>query len=162
MLGSNGASGKNSFYLPVLLSEIWALRASSIPPNICLRILSHGCASTNDTCKLWIHIFKTTNGREQNYESIRPNYEQAFFFCSRSHFRTTNANFPTTNGHFLTAITGPQSENCRLRMYQESSYETKIREGKKTTTKLWSSRKGSTIRLEVITFIHLFCFGNLM
>ena len=38
--------------------------------------MSRRCASTDDVCKLRIHVFKTTNGQEQNYESTRPNYEK--------------------------------------------------------------------------------------
>ena len=42
-----------------LLLKIWVLQASSIQPNFRLRFWSHGCASTNDTCKLRIHVTKT-------------------------------------------------------------------------------------------------------
>ena len=77
-------SGDTQLTFPVLFSKFWDLRTSSSQPNFRLRFLSHGCASTNDVCKLQIHVFKTTNGQEQNYESMRPNYEKVLD-RSRSH-----------------------------------------------------------------------------
>ena len=60
----------------VLFPKFWDLRTSSSQPKLRLRFLSPGCVSTNDVCKLRIHVLKTTSGQEQNYESIRPNYEK--------------------------------------------------------------------------------------
>ena len=97
-------SGNTQLTFPVLFSKFWDLRASSRQPNFRLRFLSRGCASTNDVCKLRIHVFKTTNGQEQNYESIRPNYEKVLD-CSRSHISKLRIR-----------ISRPRTEIFRLRL----------------------------------------------
>ena len=77
-------SGNSQLTFPVLFSKFWDLRTSSSQPNFQLRFLSRGCASMNDVCKLRSRVFKTTNGQEQNYAYIRPNYKKVLD-CSWSH-----------------------------------------------------------------------------
>ena len=51
-------SGTTQLPFPVPFSKFGVLQASSIQPKYHLRFLSHGCAFTNDICKLRIHVFR--------------------------------------------------------------------------------------------------------
>ena len=104
--------GNTQLTFPVRFSKFWDLRTSSrlSQPNFRLRFLSRGCASTNDVCKLRIHVLKTTKGQEQNYESIRPNYEKVLD-CSQSH----TSKLRIRNSHETTKLAGVQYAACPVK-----------------------------------------------